>query len=337
MPSATALRQRQRRIRILALAAIVIAPLAGAGSVEYCVGTSAELRTALASVAADSKDADIKLKRGRYPTEGAPFEFVSISGLELSLIGGYDDGCIVRDRRRGKTVIDGGQVSALLTMASSGNTDIENITFQNGYSATGDSGVKVNDPPGRSSGKITFRYNVVRDNRSGSSNGSGGAIFNAWSVMGYVANNLFVANDGLQVHMPNNYGEFDNNTVIGKGVSKYGVRFPSIRYYEAYNNVIRGHTLFDIAVTTDEHNVGIGPNNFGTYSDFLPFPVSPDPQFAGPDDFHFGATSPLLDAGEINPHAPADSYDLDGHPRVVGVIDIGAFERGDAIFADYFE
>ncbi len=62
-----------------------------------------------------------------------------------------------------------------------------------------------------------------------------------------------------------------------------------------------------------------------------------DPQFVFATDFHLRASSPLIDAGVDDPPDGVTDTDLDGNPRVHGHVDIGAYERGDAIYADGFE
>ena len=55
-----------------------------------------------------------------------------------------------------------------------------------------------------------------------------------------------------------------------------------------------------------------------------------DPLFVNPaaNDYHLTTNSPLIDAGDsAHPMVPAN--DLDGNPRDIGAVDIGAYEFGD--------
>jgi hypothetical protein len=66
--------------------------------------------------------------------------------------------------------------------------------------------------------------------------------------------------------------------------------------------------------------------------------ISQDPVFASSSDYHLAATSPLLATGLFAPTGGLPMVDLDGHPRDDnGHVDLGAYERGDEIFADGFE
>jgi len=85
----------------------------------------------------------------------------------------------------------------------------------------------------------------------------------------------------------------------------------------------------------NEHDLVFGN---GT-DDFTPGAgtVQADPSFVGAGDFHLRSDSPARDAG--NSAFTTDiPVDLDGAQRVVGAaVDIGAWEVGDAIFANGFE
>ncbi len=85
----------------------------------------------------------------------------------------------------------------------------------------------------------------------------------------------------------------------------------------------------------NEHDLvfGNGANDFVAG----PGTVQADPSFVGAGDFRLRSDSPARDAG--NTALTADiPLDLDGAQRVVGAaVDIGAWEVGDAIFADGFD
>ncbi|TCO41413.1 hypothetical protein EV148_103333 [Dokdonella fugitiva] len=85
----------------------------------------------------------------------------------------------------------------------------------------------------------------------------------------------------------------------------------------------------------NEHNLVFdnGPNDFtpgaGT--------VEADPAFVGGGDWRLRADSPARDAGN-SLYAAGIAVDLDGETRIVGpAVDIGAWEVGDAIFANGYD
>jgi hypothetical protein len=102
------------------------------------------------------------------------------------------------------------------------------------------------------------------------------------------------------------------NNVAGSDVQFFG---PGIQFN---NN--------DIAVINGFQTAGSGAN------------LSVDPVFASSSDFHLAATSPLLGIGLLAPDGGLPGVDLEGHPRTfAGLVDLGAYERGDEIFADGLE
>lgn len=114
---------------------------------------------------------------------------------------------------------------------------------------------------------------------------------------------------------------------------------------------LTGSLANTLVADNDSHGVVIGAAAGGGFAnehdlvfgnganDFVPGPgtVEADPAFVGAGDFRLRADSPARDAG--NTVLAADiPFDLDGAARVVGAaVDIGAWEIGDAIFANGFD
>ena len=97
------------------------------------------------------------------------------------------------------------------------------------------------------------------------------------------------------------------------------------------NNIVSGNetgiSIPAVTATTLENRDNLV---FGNGVDsFTPGPgtVTEDPRFAGPGDYHLGAGSPAIDAGDDSA-VPGDlTTDLDGSPRIQGShVDLGAFE-----------
>ncbi|MDR3387707.1 MAG: choice-of-anchor Q domain-containing protein [Rudaea sp.] len=66
--------------------------------------------------------------------------------------------------------------------------------------------------------------------------------------------------------------------------------------------------------------------------------LSVDPHFGGSGNYQLAATSPLLGMGTTTPVGGLPTINLNGNPRSYsGLVDIGAYERGDEIFGDGFE
>ena len=63
------------------------------------------------------------------------------------------------------------------------------------------------------------------------------------------------------------------------------------------------------------------------------------PLFIGPanGNFRLRPASPSRDAGDDSPPGTTRNIDLDGLPRIVGRVDMGAYEVPDHIFGDGFE
>ncbi|HSS07140.1 MAG TPA: hypothetical protein VLK83_08385, partial [Rhodanobacteraceae bacterium] len=96
------------------LAAYALVATMNVGAHEFCVATSADLEMALA----DSSDGgmyagennDIGLRPGTYATSGGPFRYTNAT-RGLSIIGGYDAGCVNRLDDPTLSVLDGGHAT----------------------------------------------------------------------------------------------------------------------------------------------------------------------------------------------------------------------------------
>ena len=123
-----------------------------------------------------------------------------------------------------------------------------------------------------------------------------------------------------------------DNTVAGndRGIYVYASDQATVSGLLA-NNIASGNAVSGIAVEGQTTSF-LNRNNlvFGNgVDDFTPGPgtVTEDPRFAGPGDYHLGAGSPAIDAGNDG-DVPGDlTTDLDGSPRIQGShVDLGAFE-----------
>lgn len=183
----------------------------------------------------------------------------------------------------------------------------------------------------------------------------GGAIFGGFTVPGQTLrlfDSLFATNRGLETSDDIAFAGtavFANNTFVGRVGPKDSVHLTGT--IDAFNNVFAGYTASIIADGGSQD-----------YNDFFNAPVSinlattnhsitSDPKFVDVANRNFRPQrdSPLVDAGD-NSAVPADlTADLDGFPRRVDaavpdtgfgakpIVDIGAYEENDDIFADGFD
>ena len=136
---------------------------------------------------------------------------------------------------------------------------------------------------------------------------------------------------------------FTNNTVVGNtaegnGNVNGGGSFGGSATFDISNSVFWSNDGNDLHID----NAVLIDNDYGTIN--IPPPsgsvgnVSVDPLFAGTDDFHLLPMSPLLAAGTLIPPGGLSNYDIEGHDWVYRFgVDMGAYERGDAIFDDGYE
>ena len=228
---------------------------------------------------------------------------------------------------------------------------IFNCSFTNN-NATYEGGALYND----SNYELTFNNNIVSGNHSR----DGGALF--LDGESYLFNNLFFNNsatwNGGSVYMDySSFGEFINNTVVqntagtsGGGLYTFGPA-PNITnsiFYSnssplgpqirAYNNAGSWAPAFRYC------NIQGGLTDLASYGNPIIYQDNLDvnPLFidSTTNDFHLLSTSALINAGTMNPSIVASpwsgniyfpSTDLDGYQRIVGSIDIGAYEFGSSL------
>ena len=216
-----------------------------------------------------------------------------------------------------------------------GNFFLENVGHQPN-TFTGAGALEVRDP------SVIVRKNVFQQNSSG---GIGGAF----SGTATVYDNLFLGNATSQGYSTSyggaaflTGGSFINNTLVGNIADSHG---PSGVYALAgttvSNNIIVGGIggvgiSSDGSIAADFNN--IWNNDLGAYDGFAvpgAHDIHLNPQFVGPDDYQLSAGSPSIDAGS-NAAVPLGAViDLDGNPRIIGIVDMGAYESPYSPLADF--
>jgi hypothetical protein len=332
---------------LLAVSAMVAVP---AGAHVWCVSTAADLQAKLLLAQANGEDDMIKLVRGTYAVGTGPFIFHSTETFGLVINGGFDAGCTQTAQDPRLTILDGGNAHAVFHGEIAGNLALRYMTMQNGRN-DGSAGGGIQILGTGTDSSVVLGINILRNNASdyaacvgyidvegtvhvngnlivgNSTPAAGGLSIDAGaSALIYVTNNTiannttgnatagFVYVPGSNTASPNAY--FSNNimwdNVAGSDVQFFGTGIQ-------FNNN-------DIGVIAGFQTAGSSAN------------LSADPGFASATDFHLAATSPLLGIGLLAPTGGLPNIDLEGHPRTFGgLVDLGAYERGDEIFAYGFE
>jgi hypothetical protein len=124
-----------------------------------------------------------------------------------------------------------------------------------------------------------------------------------------------------------------NNTVTA---SYHGIL---INFFDALvaNNMVTGNTLMGFSISPTGGSTVVDRNNlaFGNGDDFFgtnpgPGTVLADPLYTNAQDFRPAPNSPGVDAGDDGAIPPEFATDLEGNPRRIGTVDIGAYEAPEA-------
>jgi hypothetical protein len=335
-----------------AAALAVAAPCAHAA--DYCVGSAGELASALAAAGSHGQDNTVRLRAGSFLTSAAAFTYGNLGNTALTIEGGYDDTCSNQDPTPGLSVLDGANLSQVLSLQSNGDMTIRHVTIQNafyGSSAGGGVSIAMNSPT--TAATTIFDSNVVRNNVDTYAAG-GLSVFGLGTV--YVQNNLFTGNsapataafstnmgDGSTSYITNNTITDNTNTGANNPIIAIGGGSPTAIAYVtntiSYGNHGSGlkdfylygfQTVQFVANNYTTIDGAVAPGSDGNM-------IGVDPMFAGAGDYHLRSTSPLLRAGTITPAGGLPATDLEGNPRSVNNrVDIGAYESADFIFADGF-
>ena len=335
-----------RTLSATALAAVLIGanidPAAAATTV-VCVnaGDAVDFQTQLDNAVASGGATTLEVPRGTYHLNGNQLVFnaTSMSQGQLDITGGYSSDCSTQIKNPALTIIDGDNLSGVLSLTSSGGVSVRYLTIQNGLKSDR-AGLNIIV----SGGGVFVDYNIMRNNRasdetaglgvyvtgtgnihvdgnliadnSANTNVSGGDVENDGSGDSYITNNTVVGN-AITGPLLNGYG----------GLVAFGNSFVS-------NNIFWGNTSLDISASgaalanNDYATLGGTPGSNTGYQNV-------DPQFSSATDFHLLPASPLLGAGTLTPAGNLPTIDIEGHPRSYnGFVDMGAYERGDEIFAD---
>ncbi|MEO5626974.1 MAG: hypothetical protein ABIQ70_13280 [Dokdonella sp.] len=342
------------------VAASLSTPAFGA---TFCVHSSAELTSALATASTNGEDDNIKLAPGIFTSDSGGFQFHSSDLHGLAILGGFDTPmgappCSVALGGAQWSVLDGAGTNRVLEIIVSGVSAapvfLHDLTLRNGSSVAGASPVFV-------SGTTEWNGNVVIENVSVRDNHSTFVVaaFGPNGVL-IVRSSEFVGNtstspNGIVVGVVSNRSGsglsvvFNNNTVAGNSVSAsahqtgFGLSGTTAGDVRIANSILWNNGGTDIRLSVSaavylDHD-DIGSRNVGSsviVNETSPYQI--DPQFLSANDVHLMSTSPLRDAGMASPIGGSGNTDLGGGARVAfGGIDLGAYEIQDSIFKDGFE
>jgi parallel beta-helix repeat protein len=143
-----------------------------------------------------------------------------------------------------------------------------------------------------------------------------------------ITNNTISGNDEGGIYCESPSPTITNNTISGNSWDGIYCKssFPTIT-----NNTISGNNGYGIYCessfpTIDYNDVWGNGNNYCNCS-AGPHGISANPQFIGGGDYHLQATSPCIDKGlNTAPGIFGTSTDKDGNPRIVCIVDMGAYE-----------
>jgi hypothetical protein len=328
--------------------AIFLGICALAHAAPTCISNVSQIQPALTAAQSNGVDDVIYLEVGTYNLT-TELHYTAAAGEDhiLTLIGGLAPGCQSGYASSGATVLDGQNMTRILTIDAQGAVNIGRISFVNA-SATQYFGGAVNLT--NESAQDTYIFaNVFLANKTASGLAAG-ALYVESSTLGdiYVWSNLFLANTGsggagaIYANAKHD-AYFTGNTIVGNQISG-ATGLGALDLAGTGNYWISNNILWNNAVADLYDQVGharFASNDIGVKAGFPPISeagdLNVDPQFAGFFGNALSPSSPLVNAGKDNPPGGVGGCcDPVGQPRVQGAhVDIGAYET-DVLFRNGF-
>lgn len=357
------------RFAMLALGPVAIS---SASAETRCVDSLAGLQNALVdwTTSADNEFV-IKLVKGTYGPEAsqpqALGQFAQTTSASLRMLGGYEQGCAIRDVNAANTVIDGGNEFGKRLLLSKVKADllVEGITF-----TRLSDGIEVIHDPNVSATGHKFRVTHCRIMANNTAFGSGQAYtFRLW---GFGASNtgavVALENSLLANNVNHGFGQpsvlstgsggsvlLTGSTIASNAIplGAAGIVLQSVSNIGGVN-VIATNSIawqngtpgfaYDINVAGAQQPAAVTYTLFGSLNGAIEpttTNLSSDPRFRSPGagNFRLNVGSPAFDAGDAG-QFELPALDLDGSPRLSGsAVDLGAYEAipDDLIFFDDME
>ncbi len=349
-----------KKIVALVHVALLLGVTPASALVTTCVHNSTEFQNALTAAQGSTDQNNIEIARGFYAA-GSTFTFYSLASNQgqLDVTGGYDSNCTATTQNPAGSILDGGGSTVVMTLESWGGISVRWLTIQNGYQAgnvSGTGGLLVESI----AGAVIVNYNIIRNNRT---NGNFGGMYVAtdpgtfsttsagnMTIWGNLLVDNTAADEPAGAFLYNSGSgtiSITNNTIANNVLGENGVGLTGgikidstdntyISNNIAYANTANTYDLFSYSTLVLIDN-DIGPRS-GTIDPSSSGNVSVDPKFSGATDYHLLPTSTLLGIGTLSPGGGLPTIDIEGHPRSYnGLVDMGAYERGDKIFADGYD
>lgn len=338
----------------------------------FCVSTSSQLGSALATASGNGQDDVIRIRNGSYPTvNGQRFEVVVEANHALDISGGWGmalNPCDISNGIPNSTVLDGQAIPGIQTLrirspeGTTGSVALRNLSLTNGRGAGVNAGC-LNIETGNGASDVLvdrvaingcFNFQTL----------SAGALSVSHTGTGEVVvrNNVITENSSQSGPAVRLYAccdqssiiRFQNNTVtanapLSSAVLAAGVEASANIFagsVEFYNNAIVGNGLANQAdLSTLGGGVAIGENVFSKSWSGSPNVTGGNVVVSAfqtlfvdyPTDLHPSSSSALRDEGSTFNLIHSGPLDYLGAPRVMGSgVDIGAFEL-EALLRDGFE
>lgn len=342
----------RRSLLGLALAASV--GLAPAQAAIYCAENLAQLRTALADADGDGINDTIRVTQNTYSVSGSSLSTFVAAGESLVIEGGWMSvfgSCNQLLDDASLTVIDGLAQRPVLSIegtSGAGSITVRNLTIRNGLQSSGagatGAGLTIRSQAAHS-GQVTVERVYFSANQTA---GFGAGLYidvnNNATVRSSVFRGNLAATSAAMYVGTEQTSYLVNNTVFGNfattpniHVASAGFNGPStiLSNNIFYNNLAAGQqdVFASAALTFFGNNI---EQIFGSPAGASAGNVSVNPGFRSASDLRLRDDSPMVNTGINAPLGGAGSLDLDGHARVTGRTDLGAYEN-DRYFANGFE
>jgi hypothetical protein len=323
-----------------------------------CVTNVADFQTALDNATGSTSTTLIQVARGDYSVGATPLVFnaTTASQAQLDISGGYDSDCSAQIKNPALTILDGGGAHPVLRLISAGGISVRYLTVQNGFLPTNTGAGNAGLYADSQTAGLIVNYNIIRNNVGFGDAGLEAIVGNNSTSALHVEGNLIVGNtaqnqDGAGSIVNNGSGDayITNNTVannisqrtdagaVGGLYIGSGQGSTALSNNICWNNTTADFYLAGSPVFVDNDYAAVSPPG-GRPAAGSTGNVDVDPQFVSGTDFHLLVSSPLLGAGTLTPPGNLPAIDIEGHPRSYNnLVDMGAYERGDIVFADSFD